>query len=107
RSPERDPYRTPPARSQLRQCRSQDSPTRCHLNGGDATAVEQYLPSPGLAGKHAGVHGKCGNDTFKEFVLVDRIGLFVGEVHVVTAGEPDAQHNLRHALKLDASRTAK
>ena len=85
---------------------SQDSPARCHLDGGDATAVEQYLPSPVLAAKHTGVHGKCGHDMFKEFILVDGIGLFVGEVHVVTAGEPDAQHNLRHALKLDASHAA-
>jgi hypothetical protein len=81
-------------------CLSQDSPARCHLDGGDATAVEQYLSSPVFAAKHTGVHGKCGNDMFKKFVLVDGIGLFVGEVHVVTAGEPDAKHNFRHVLKL-------
>jgi hypothetical protein len=48
------------------------------------------------AAKHTGILGKRGDDVLDDVGCVDGVGLVVGDVHVIAAGQPHAQHNGGH-----------
>jgi len=82
--------------SPRRHRRSQDRAARRHLNGGNPPAVQHHEPVTMPAAKHTGILGKRRNDLLDDLVYVDGVGLFVRDVHVIAASQPDAQHNLCH-----------
>jgi len=75
---------------------SQDRTARRHLDGGNATPVQDDEPVTVSGLKDTGVLRKRGDDVPDDLVDVLRVGFLVGDVHVFASGEPDAQHDLRH-----------
>lgn len=50
--------------------------------------------------KDAGVGGECCDSVLDNFVIIGRGRLLVRDIQVVTAGEPDPQHDACHARSL-------
>src|SRR5918994_518293 len=87
---------------------SQDGAARCQLDGGNAPAVQRYQPATMSAAEHSRVLGQDRDDVFDDVADVDRVGFVVLDVEVVSAGEPDAQHDCghRHSLRPSTSTTS-
>ena len=79
-----------------RRRRSQDRAAWRHLNGGNTPAVQHHEPVTMSAAKHTRIVGKRGDDLLDDVSSVDGVGLVVGDVHVIAAGQPHAQHNRGH-----------
>jgi hypothetical protein len=54
------------------------------------------------APKHAGIARECCDSVLDSFVVIGRGRLLVGDIQVVTADEPNPQHNACHARSLRA-----
>lgn len=52
------------------------------------------------APKHAGVAREYGDSVLDNFLIIGRGRLLVRDIQVVTAGEPDPQHDACHARSL-------
>lgn len=48
------------------------------------------------AAEHPGIVGKRCDDVLDDLVLTGGAGLVVGDIQLVTADEPDAQHDACH-----------
>ena len=47
--------------------------------------------------------GECCDSVVDDFVVIGRAGLLVRDIQVVTAGQPDPQHDACHASSLRAA----
>jgi hypothetical protein len=54
------------------------------------------------APKHAGITCQCCDSVLDDLVVIGHVSLFVGDIDVVTAREPNPQHNARHVRTLRA-----
>src|SRR5918995_3254689 len=82
---------------------SQDGAARCQLDGGNAPAVYGYQPATMSAAERSRVLGQDRDDVLDDVAGVDRVGFVVLDVEVVSAGEPDAQHDCGHGHTLGPS----
>lgn len=48
------------------------------------------------AAEHPGIVGERRDDVLDDLVLAGGAAVFVGDIQLVTAGEPDAQHDACH-----------
>jgi hypothetical protein len=87
-----DSYVAPVARRGLG---SDDRTAWRNLDRGDTSPVQHHQPLTMPASENAGILSKCRDDVLNDLRLNVHLGL-VRNVHVITAGKPDPQHNLRH-----------
>lgn len=52
------------------------------------------------APKHAAIARECRDGMFNNFVIIGRRRILIGDIEVVTARQPDPQHNARHLCSL-------
>lgn len=76
--------------------RLEDRATRRDLHGGNAPCVQHQEPIAVSAAQHAGLFRQRGDDVVDDLVFADRIGLLVGDIHVVTADQSDTKHDALH-----------
>jgi hypothetical protein len=67
---------------------SEDCAAWCHLDGGNAPAIEHHEPVTMAGAKHARVLRKRLDDSSDDLVLVERVVL-IANVELVTADESD------------------
>jgi hypothetical protein len=88
----RDLYRaTGGARVEL-----EDRAARRHLDGCHAPAEQHDEPVTVMSANQAGVLGQGRNDMLGDLVRIGRARLVVPDVQVISADEPDAQHDFSH-----------
>ena len=82
--------------------RLQDRASWRDLHGGDSARVQDEKPVAMSAPKHAAIAREGGDSVLDNFVIIGRRGLLIGDIEVVTARQPDPQHNARHLRSLGA-----
>ena len=80
----------------------QDRASWRDLHGGDSARVQDEKPVAVSAPKHAAIAREGGDSVLDNFVIIGRSGLLIGDIEVVTARQPDPQHNARHLRSLGA-----